>query len=130
MPADEMRVVVAVAGRRIGEGKRKSPSRVTENRFHHHATSVVGVGDDLVTRNERKGNPILEVGGCMTVDEGEVASADPGEARTKSMPPGGRRQRWRVGSDQIEGSEPSRTRRADGADETSHGELGWTARNS
>ena len=67
--ADEMGVVVAVTRCGIGERERQAARRVPEHGFDDDSSSLVGHGDDLVTGNEGKRDPIEEVGGGPTLDE-------------------------------------------------------------
>ncbi|MEZ5230027.1 MAG: hypothetical protein R2710_26200 [Acidimicrobiales bacterium] len=77
--ADEVAVVVAVAGSGAVERWFESPGGVAEYGFEHDTPPVVERADDLMARHERERHPRLEVTRRLTLDRGQIRTADAGE---------------------------------------------------
>ncbi|CAB4987144.1 unannotated protein [freshwater metagenome] len=68
--------------------RREATRRAVQHRYQHGASAVVEVTHDLVAHDERERNDGLEVARRRTIDGGEVAAADAGQARPQPHPVG------------------------------------------
>src|SRR5918996_1535373 len=78
---------VDVPGGALWAGRVHTPRGAREHRDHHHPATVLEVADDLVSGGERERDDGLEVARRAAVDGGEIAAADPRQARAQLQPP-------------------------------------------
>ncbi|CAB4885663.1 unannotated protein [freshwater metagenome] len=83
----EMGVVVAVAGRSIGERQREAPGGVPEYGLDDHPCAIGQFAHHLVAWREREAHPVVEIGGGVTFDGRKIAAADPAEPGGDGVPP-------------------------------------------
>jgi len=91
---EEVAEVVAISGSGAFEGRLLAPAGWSENGFESDPAAVGEGADDLVSGHEWERNEWLEVARRLTLNSGQVAATDAGEAGTYPLPLGSGELGW------------------------------------